>query len=63
VGNTFGNRNYSKLYRRKLMSADNGIYIAKFKDGYRVTHAQAIENVDYYKVGTKEYLETLKDYF
>ena len=33
------------------MSADNGIYILKTKDGqYRVTHAQAIENIyeDYY---------------
>lgn len=26
------------------MSADNGIYIAKFTDGYRVVHAQAIDN-------------------
>jgi hypothetical protein len=30
------------------MSADNGIYIAKFSDGeIRVTHAQAIENLSY----------------
>ena len=27
------------------MSADNGIYILKTKDQYRVTHAQAIENI------------------
>lgn len=27
------------------MSADNGIYILKSKDGYRVIHAQAIENI------------------
>lgn len=27
------------------MSADNGIYILKTKDQYRVTHEQAIENV------------------
>ena len=27
------------------MSADNGIYIGHFDDGYRVIHAQAIENV------------------
>lgn len=27
------------------MSADNGIYILKTKDQYRVIHAQAIENV------------------
>lgn len=34
------------------MSADNGIYIGRFKDEvgivtFRVTHAQAIENCDY----------------
>ena len=29
------------------MSADNGIYILKTKDQYRVTHAQAIENIYY----------------
>jgi len=27
------------------MSADNGIYILKTHDGYRVTHAHAIENL------------------
>lgn len=27
------------------MSADNGIYILQTKDGYRVTHAQAIDNI------------------
>ena len=27
------------------MSVDNGIYILKTKDQYRVTHAQAIENI------------------
>ena len=27
------------------MSADNGIYILKSKDGYRVTDAQAIDNI------------------
>jgi hypothetical protein len=32
------------------MSADNGIYIASFdnKKEYRVIHAQAIENLDYF---------------
>jgi len=45
------------------MSADNGIYIVQFPDGYRVTHAQAIENIDYYNPGTKERKEILKDYF
>lgn len=29
------------------MSADNGIYIHKFKDGYRVVHGQCIENIHY----------------
>lgn len=29
------------------MSADNGIYILKTKDQYRVIHAQAIENLYY----------------
>jgi len=33
--------------RGGFMSADNGIYIAKFTDGYRVTHAQAIDNCFY----------------
>ncbi len=27
------------------MSADNGIYIHKFTDGFRVVHSQAIENI------------------
>lgn len=29
------------------MSADNGVYILQTKDGYRVAHAQAIENISY----------------
>jgi hypothetical protein len=29
------------------MSADNGIYILESDDGYRITHAQAIENITY----------------
>jgi hypothetical protein len=29
------------------MSADNGVYIFHTKDGYRVKHAQAIENIYY----------------
>lgn len=45
------------------MSADNGIYIAKFPDGYRVAMAQCIENIDYYPAGTKERKEMLRDYF
>jgi len=31
------------------MSADNGVYILKSKDGYRVTHAQAIDNLWYWE--------------
>ena len=27
------------------MSADNGIYIHKFRNGWKVCHAQAIENI------------------
>ena len=45
------------------MSADNGIYIAKFPDGYRVAYAQAIENIDYYPVGSKKRKKMLKRYF
>lgn len=30
------------------MSADNGIYVAQFHDGYRVIEAMAIENLWYY---------------
>lgn len=29
------------------MSADDGIYLHKFKNGWRVTHAQAIENISW----------------
>jgi len=45
------------------MSADNGIYIAKFPDGYRITCAQAIENVDYFPEGSKKRKKELKSYF
>jgi hypothetical protein len=47
------------------MSADNGIYIAKFPDGYRVSNGavQAIDNVDYFPEGSKERKEELKSYF
>jgi hypothetical protein len=41
------------------MSADNGIYIVKFPDGYRIAHTQAIDNIEYYPAGSalrKEYL-------
>jgi hypothetical protein len=45
------------------MSADNGIYIVEFPDGFRVAHCQAIENIDYYPEGSKERKEMLKSYF
>lgn len=32
------------------MSSDNGIYILKSKDGYRVVHTQAIENIYWWNV-------------
>ncbi len=35
------------------MSADNGIYIHKFRNGYKVIHAQAIENVYWWKENNK----------
>ncbi len=45
------------------MSADNGIYIHKFKEGYKVCHAQAIENI-YWNRGNKKYnYKVLRDYF
>jgi hypothetical protein len=38
------------------MSADNGIYIHHFKDGWRVVHGQAVENA--FEGGT-----SMDDYF
>jgi hypothetical protein len=46
------------------MSADNGIYIAKFPDGYRVTEVVGcIENIDYHRPGTKARRKMLASYF
>lgn len=45
------------------MSADNGVYIVKFPDGYRVAHTQAIENIDWHRKGTKARKKMLKAYF
>jgi len=45
------------------MSADNGIYIAEFPDGFRVIHAQAIENLYFYEEGSKEWHDTIDGYF
>ena len=50
-------------YTLIVMSADNGIYLHKFRDGWRVTHAQAIENI-YWKRGKNKYnYRILKQYF
>lgn len=47
------------------MSADNGIYIVKFPEGYMVGYAQAIENIDWYLKNEdyKGYKEWCKDIF
>jgi len=45
------------------MSADNGIYILHTKDGYRVTHAQAIENIEWQPDESGFNLRTLYNYF
>lgn len=51
------------------MSADNGIYILRTlseKEGefeYRVVHTQCIENIHYFPEGSKEWEDTLLDYF
>lgn len=45
------------------MSADNGIYIAKFNSGYKVIHAQNIGDLDYYDHGTKERKQVWKSFF
>ncbi len=49
------------------MSADNGIYILQAKDGYRVTHAQAIDNLNWWPEdsGYREELnpQVVYDYF
>jgi len=36
------------------MSADNEIYILKSKDGYRLIHAQAIENLNWWNTENKD---------
>jgi len=45
------------------MSSNNGIYIAHFPDGIRVIHAQAIENLNYFAVGTDKYNQEIASYF
>lgn len=39
------------------MSADNGIYIAEFDDGFRVIAACAIDNLDYFKKEESQKME------
>ena len=45
------------------MSADNGVYIAKFPEGYRVAYTMCIDNVDYYPEGSKQRRNELKKVF
>lgn len=45
------------------MSADNGIYYAKFRDWYRVVHWFAVDNLAFYKEWTLWFLDTLKEFF
>ena len=45
------------------MSADNGIYIAEFPEGFRVAYASAIDNITYYPEGSIERKAELKSYF
>lgn len=41
------------------MSADNGIYILKLKDQYRIIHAQAIENLWWSHLDNKKHGEMI----
>ena len=47
------------------MSSDNGIYILEAKDGFRVIHAQAIENLYWWDDGERKEInpERLVEYF
>lgn len=45
------------------MSADNGIYIAEFSDGFRVIHARAIDNLGFFPIGSPAEEEEWKRYF
>ncbi|GAG43558.1 unnamed protein product [marine sediment metagenome] len=45
------------------MSADNGIYIFQTKDGYRVAHCQAIENISWQPNRKGLNTETVEYYF
>ena len=45
------------------MSADNWIYIWKFKDWYRTTIWFAVDNLDFYKKWTFLWSKTVRDFF
>lgn len=45
------------------MSANNGIYIAKFEDGYRVTETSAIDNAAYPSIDHPDALKIQKRMF
>ena len=45
------------------MSADNGIYIHKFDDGWAVIHTQAIENIYWHKGDAPYNYKILNEYF
>lgn len=45
------------------MSADNGIYIVEFLDGFRVIHTNAIQNLTYFPSDSDLAEEMFKLYF
>ncbi len=45
------------------MSIDDTIIIAEFPDGFRVEHVQAADNLTYFKKGSKDWHETLDEFF
>jgi len=45
------------------MPADNGVYIAKFPDGFRVAYGAGTSNLVYFPAGTRERKKELKKFF
>ena len=45
------------------MSADNGIYIHKFRKGYAVAHLQAIDNIYWHRGDNKYNYKILNEMF
>ena len=45
------------------MSADNGIYIHKFDEGFKVCHAQCIENIHWHPDESGYNQDELETYF